>query len=320
MIHSLKPGQTIEDFFLLRKKELRNRKDGEEIYLHLELGDAHGRISASCWQHAEEYYRQLQEGEPVKVRGQVIDYKGRHHLSVEKIRPVKEDDVFDRESLTAKAPQAAEEYYADIVAFVASIENPPLQKLLHDIFADEDIRERFLNAAGGKLWHHDYIGGLAQHTCQVARICSQLSKLYPQLQYDLLIAGALLHDIGKVFEYENKGVIDFTTEGRLLGHIAMGFHFVARRIDAQTQFPQNLRQALLHLILSHQGTHEQGSPVLPMTREAMLLYFADQIDAQLNALDKIYQRDTQPGKQWSSYVKLLDRYFFLGDHPDKKGE
>lgn len=316
MICDIKPGQSIVAFFILRKKELRTMHGNRDFYLSLELGDSSGRIFASVWQNAEKLYSDLEEGQPVKVRAKVIDWKGRAHLSVEKIRPVEERDELDAGTLLPEAKADIQKILADIRAIIEDVKNEQLRVLLNSFYQDEKFAEQFCQAPGGKLWHHCYKGGLAEHTLAVANMCMQIASLYPRIHRDLLVAGALLHDIGKIREYEVQGFFDFSDAGRLLGHIAMGYHKVAERIEALPDFPEKLADQLLHLILSHQGKREQGAPVVPMTREAMILYYADELDSRLNAMERIYNRDKEPGRKWSQYIKLLDRFIYFGDEDD----
>ncbi len=191
---------------------------------------------------------------------------------------------------------------------MAGFTNPHLKSLLEELFADREFVAAFLRAPAGKLWHHNRIAGLIQHTAAVCRLCSILARMYPEVDRELLIAGAILHDIGKIEEFHYDTAIDYTDRGRLVGHIVIGAQRTAQRAAQISGFPPELLDSLLHLILSHQGEH--GSPVLPATREAFLLHFADQIDAKMDALRRI-TGTMAAGEQWK-FVKLLDRFLFLG--------
>ncbi len=301
------------DFFVVRKKEIRTKRESSEIYLSLELGDASGRIFGSLWKNAAEAYSALREGEAAKVRAMVIDWKGRPHLSIERIRPVSANDKVDLDKFLPTATVDVDEVLGEISHLIESVRTALLKDLLKSIFDDEPLLSAFRKAPGGKLWHHCYAGGLAEHTLAIAKIALQIADFYPRIQKDILLTGALLHDIGKVREYETKGFIDFSDEGRLQGHIAIGYHLVANHIERIENFPKSLRDQILHLILAHQGKLEQGSPVTPMTREALVLYYADELDSKLNAFERIFERENEAGKKWSQYVRLLDRYLYFGD-------
>jgi len=196
------------------------------------------------------------------------------------------------------------------------VQNTFLRGLLDLIFQDQKIRKAFGDAPGGKLWHHAYLGGLLEHTLSVTKIAEQAAKQYPGINRDLLLTAGLLHDIGKISSYTYRTVIDFTDEGRLLGHIVIGAQMVTDKIKIFPDFPRPLAKELLHLILSHQGKLEQASPVVPMTLEALLLYYADEIDSKANAFLRIQEREKKPGRTWSSYVNLMNQYFYFGEDED----
>lgn len=315
MIADLRPGDKVTDFFIVRRKELRARHDGEELYLSLELGDASARIFGSLWDNVQEAYESLQEGKPAKVRASVIEWQDRPHLNIIKIRPVTPEDQIYAEDLMPKSSVDPKKFYDELLQICDDMANPYLQQLVRTIYQDPSRKIALLQAPGGKLWHHNYEGGLLEHTWQMVRIVQAITELYPNTFKDLLLAGALLHDVGKIYEYEHSGYIDYSDVGRLHGHIAIGYHLVASEIEKIENFPSLLREHLLHLILAHQGQLEHGSPVVPVTREAIVLHFVDEIDSQLNAFDRIAAAEKGDAKKWSRYVRLLDRFLFIGEIP-----
>lgn len=316
VISKLQPGQRIAAFFILRKKEMRTKRESSDLYLSLELGDASGRIWGSLWQNVKESYKILEEGKPVKVLAKVIDYKGRLHLNIEKVRPTTPEDRIDIEQFIPVCPKDPELLYDQLSEKIKGMKNKVIQKLLNSFFKDPEFKKRFLRAPGGKLWHHAYIGGLLEHTLAVAHIAETVGGLYPEARLDMLLAGALLHDIGKIKEYRIDGMIDFSDQGRLHGHITIGHNMVAERIKGISDFPKPLRDELLHLILSHQGSRENGSPVPPMTLEAMILYYADELDSKANALQRIMNKEKRPDRRWSSFIPLLDRFIYFGSEDE----
>ena len=313
MISDLKAGQKLVEFFVLRHKEIRNKRDSSEIYLSLELGDASGRIFGSLWNDAAAMNDALQVGRVVKVRGLVIDWHGRNHLSVDKIRAAKTTDNVSLDAFLPHSKESPQALLERLSAYIKQVDDPFLEKLLLRVFEDDNLTLSLQRAPGGKLWHHCYSGGLLEHTLNVVQSCVSLSSNYPSLDKSLLVCGAILHDVGKIVEYSSNGFFEYSDEGRLHGHISIGFHLVAGWIDEIDGFPDELRKKLLHLILSHQGKKEHGSPVEPMTREAFVLNCADELDAKLAAFDRIFEREHEPGKKWSNYVNLLDRFFYFGD-------
>lgn len=318
MISDFKTGQKVTAFFILRHKERRMKKGSSESYLSFELGDASGRIFGSFWNAAEIDEHDFNAGGIVKIRATVIELHGRAYLNIDQIRPAGESDPVTMEDLLPKAARPAEQLLEEFEAHIEAIGNVHLKTLLEHLAHDKAIRPLLQQAPGGKLWHHCYMGGLLEHTLNVAKIVLVVAQNYPHVNADLLIAGALLHDIGKLFEYQWDGYIEYSDEGRLHGHIALGYHLIAARIDAQPDFPNDLRRHLLHLVLAHQGQKEQGSPVVPMTREAFILYYADELDSKLGAFDRICEQEHEEGKRWSNYVNLMDRFFYFGDETPLK--
>jgi 3'-5' exoribonuclease len=307
------PGSMITGFFMLRRKELGKKHSSNEPYLSIELTDASGRIFGSVWENAAELYTILTEGGTVKIRALVTEFKDRLHLSIIKIRPAIESDAVDLDVFVPEIESGKKEIELGIFAMVESITDAYLRKLAELFFHDNEFLQQFFKSPGGKLAHHCYRYGLAEHTLFVAKIALAVSDLYQNLNRSLLIAGALLHDIGKILEYNTRGYIEFSDRGRLHGHVAIGYQMVAERLKQLTDFPMPTADQLLHLILAHQGELEHGSPVLPMTPEAFVLYYADEIDSKLNALDRIIRSEKIPESNWSKYVNILNRFIYIED-------
>lgn len=310
MITDLKAGETIVSFFVLRKKEIKTRRESNEIYLSLELGDASGRIFGAVWDEPQKSYQAVEKGDVVKVKATVIDFRDRLHLNIEKLRKVDEKDEVDIKQLVPACDKDLKKLIAQLDELIASVSNTHLKHLLSSIFDDRTIRTPFETAPGGKLWHHNYLGGLLEHTLSVTEIADKIGQMYPDVNRDLLVTAGLLHDIGKIDSYRYDTMIDFTDEGRLLGHIVIGAQLVSERIKSLSEFPKELAKQLVHLILSHQGKLEQASPVVPMTLEGIILYYADEFDAKANAFLRIRKKEGH--KRWSSYVNLLGQYFYFG--------
>ncbi|MBN2417194.1 HD domain-containing protein [bacterium] len=322
-IGSLKPGDKVLDFFVIRKAELKTKKDGNP-YLVLNLGDASGRITATLWDDASRHYETFREGTIVKIQGSVRTYGEALQLTVERIRKAEAADGVSPADFVPRASCDVESLFALLVEKTGTVKNPHLRSLLEAVFLNEETGRRFREAPGGKLWHHAYSGGLIEHTLSVAAVCEAMCLQYTGIDRDLLITGALLHDIGKIEEYTfDRGFIDFTDAGRLHGHITIGARMIEQRIVELQQsgaFPEELKNLVIHLILSHQGELEHGSPVLPATLEAIVLYYADEMDSKANAIQRIIERDSASGKKWSQYINLLDRFIYLGSGSDDDQE
>ncbi len=312
MIQDIQPGQIITNFFVLRKKEIRKKQKNDDLYLSVELCNASGRIFGFVWENAQTINNSLKEGEVVKVKGTVTQWKDRCNLSVSKIRRATDKDNVDINSLVPKADVNADEGLAEIQEMIRGIENTFLKKLLELIFNDSQLWSAYSDAVGGKLWHHCYQGGLLEHSIQVVKLVRFFAAQYPSVNIDLLTTGALLHDIGKIYEYHTAPMIEYSDKGRLLGHVFLGSELLCEKMNNIKDFPELLRSELLHLILSHHGTPESGSNIKPMSREAILLNYADEIDSKMNAFSRIELQQKEPDKRWSNYVNLLDRFLYLG--------
>lgn len=307
-IRDLVPGDRVEEFFALRKVERKEYQGGER--LSLEFGDASGRIEGVMWEGYEGVLDQLTPGAIVKVRGQVGVFREKPQLKVERIRTVTDDDSVDLSSFVPRAPVEPATLASELVRFIESVQDEFLSRLLANLLSEGPTRDAYLQAAGGKRWHHDSIGGLAEHSLNMARIVDVLCHVYPDLDRDLLICGALLHDIGKIEQYEISTMIDYSDEGRLVGHINTGDFRVTTAMRAIEGFPAKTEQLLRHLIVSHQGQMETGSPVVPQTREAFILYYADEIDSKMGALRHVAEKTGE--RPWSDYVNLIGRHIYFG--------
>jgi len=316
MIKDLKPGDKFVAFFILRKKAIRTKFNSDEIYLSLELGDASQRINGTVWEKPQEVYQAIELGDIMKVKATAIHFKDKLHLNIEKIRKAEESDEFDIKELVPVVDKDREALLSHLDELIAGVENSYLKELLNLVFTDSEIREQFKDAPGGKLWHHNYLGGLLEHTLSVTDIADRVGQMYPNIKRDLIIAAGLLHDIGKISSYTYKTLIDFTDAGRLVGHIVIGAQMVKDKIREIKDFPKDLEMELTHLILSHQGKLEHASPVVPMTLEGLILYYADEIDSNANAYQRITKREKEPGRKWSSYVSLINRFLYFGSEEE----
>jgi len=299
---------SVTSFFAVRVKEIREYARGQ--YLRLELGDCTGRIPAVMWEPDQFCLSDLAEGMVVKVRGVVTEYKNKKQLTISRIRLAK-DDEYEIEDILPHSPQPEPERKARILGLTERIENSYIKRLVESFWADEQFFDDFLKAAAGKLWHHAYVGGLSEHSANVAELALRASEGYDFLNKDYLIFGGLFHDIGKITQYAVNAMIDYTDEGRLVGHISTADAWVCQRAATIESFPEKLLMKLRHLILSHHGTHEYASPILPQIPEAFIVFYCDEIDSKLGAINRI--REKQGGAGWSDYVKMLERFLYFGD-------
>ncbi len=260
-------------------------------YLSVLLSDKSGEIEGKLWQTGSNDYANLTEGEPVFVSGKVEKFKDKLQLNIDIIKEVKktESDIFQQ--LIPTTSKDIKRLYSELVSLKNSISNKYLHKLVEKILIkDREFLERFKAAPAASQKHHAYRGGLLEHTVSVANLCKLFSSKYSEINYDILIAGAILHDIGKVEEYDDK-TFKRTYSGKLLGHISIGIVIIDRKIASIKNFPSKLEYAIKHLILSHHGELEWGSPVQPLTLEAFLLHFADNIDSKVETFPQAKSGD-----------------------------
>jgi len=314
LIVDLVPGDAVLSFFIVRKKEIKDKKSTNESYLSFDFGDRSGRIRGSLWKDVQNINKNIQVGDVVKVKGKVITFFDHKHISIDQIRKTTPEDKVNPEQFLPSTTKNIRDMYAKLKANLTEIENPILQNLLKMFLTDKDFIDQFCRAPGGKLWHHAYLGGLLEHTLSVFLISKFFVRHYQNsINADLLLCAAFLHDVGKVEEFSTQGFIDYSTSGRLMGHITLGANMVMEKISQISNFPDHLKQQLIHCILSHHGQKERGSPVVPMTLEALILNFADDLDSSVAAFQRIMAKEKEPGKVWSNYVNLIDRFIYLGE-------
>ena len=314
LITDIVPGDTIISFFILRKKEVRQKKSSGETYLSLEFGDSSGRISGSLWNGVADARKKITTSDVVKIKGKVITFMEKPHITIEKIRKAVTKDNIDPNKFLPVSSMNTDEMLSELKTILAKIKNAFLKQLIESLSNDPDFIKKFCAAPGGKLWHHAYLGGLLEHTLSVIKLCNYSIQHYRDLvNGDILLTAAFLHDIGKMEEFNIDGFINYSTPGRLIGHINIGFNVVLEKISQIPDFPEQLQQQLTHCLLSHHGEKEKGSPVVPQTIEALILSYADQIDSSVGAFQRIIEKEKEPGKNWSNYINLIDRFVYLGE-------
>ncbi len=307
-IRALRPGMRLANaVYLLEEKQVRTTKKGNP-YLSARLRDATGRITAQFWDVPAGIVERLVAGQGVTVSGEVTAYQEQVQIRLDTIQPC----PIDPGAFLPSSERSAIEMGEELDGYVAQVADPWLQQLLRRIFTDPRFRLFFLRAPGAKEYHHACLGGLAEHSLGVAAFVHLAVSHYPGLSVDLLLSGALLHDIGKVEAYQWETGLGLTDEGQLLDHIFMGAQRVAREIDDLPGFPQELRRNLLHLILSHHGEEAFGSPVRPKTMEAVALHLLDLLDARLRGFQDHLQRQASPEGTWTEWSKMFGTALYRG--------
>jgi 3'-5' exoribonuclease len=279
----LSDGQIVVSHFLVREKEVRTSVRTGSSWLQLELVDRTGAISGKMWDNFTALVPTFDRDDVVQIRGRVKLFNGQKELTLEQIIPVLERD-YDLSDFLPHTKHDIEKMYGELRAAVAGVKNPWLKRLLNDVVEDPLIVPRLKRAPAAMTMHHAFLGGLLEHVVSLLGLAAGVTAHYTELDADLLVAGVILHDIGKIDELRYARGIDYSTEGRLLGHIMIGVSLVHEKIKAIPGFPPQLAVLLEHLIVSHHGTHEFGSPSLPQTREAVALHFLDDMDSKMGAM------------------------------------
>jgi 3'-5' exoribonuclease len=306
----LNSEQSITTFFLVHEKEIRNTREGRP-YLRLELGDRSGTIEARMWDQFEIAAKDIGRDDFVKVNARVEIYRNRPQLSLQQVRLAKPEEV-DLADFLPHTKEDVGKLYAQLLEYAGSIGNPWLKKLVTGIVSDPSIAAKFKRAPAAKVMHHAYLGGLIEHVLSLCGLAKQAAAHYPELDVDLLLTAAILHDVGKLDELCYERAISYTVEGQLLGHIMMEFETVSKAMDAIEGFPANLKTVVQHLLISHHGQYEFGSPKLPMIREALVFHYLDDLDSKLAAARAALALDTgEP--EWSAYSGALGRKFLRLD-------
>lgn len=294
--------------------ERRLKKNGDAFFT-LQCADATGTISAVIWDGHEELEQGIVKRDDFAlIHGDVGEFNGKAQLTVRRVIPVEEADV-DMAAFVAVSPRPRAEMEEELDAWIAQVTQPDCRRLLDRVFGHERLRELYCTAPAAAKIHQAYVHGLLDHTLAVMRLADGIAAAYQPIDRDLLITGALLHDIGKVRELDWRRTITYTTEGRLLGHIPMGASMIDAMIDEMKRrdgFDDHYHQHILHLILSHHGKQEWGSPVTPKTREAFVLHYADHTEAYMASFVNEVREAGEKGEPWTGYSRMFESYLYTG--------
>jgi 3'-5' exoribonuclease len=311
-LRELEDGQRVAGVYAVRERELRRKRNGDP-WLRLKLCDASGSVEAVAWEEAEARYAAAAPGTPVHVAGafEVSDRWG-PKIKLSELREAAVGE-YAPEDLTASSEVSLEHLESGLRQLLATVQEPQLRQLLDRFFGEHSpIWARFRDAPAAKVYHQAYRHGLLEHTVSVAQAVSAAANFFPGIDREVAVAGALLHDIGKTEAYnEDPLAIDLTDAGRLQGEIPLGYYTVRRQIEEIPGFDPALAQAVLHIILSHHGSLEHGSPVVPATREAVLVHMIDNLGGRLGSFDRL-ERELPDGESWSSFDRALSGSAYFG--------
>jgi 3'-5' exoribonuclease len=311
-IRELEAGQRVATVFAVRERDLRQKRNGEP-FLRLVLGDRSGSIEAVCWEEAEDRYGLAEPGSALHVTGTFEQSdKWGAKIKVLELRPARADE-FSADDLAPGPQLSVDRLEADLRDLIETIQRPQLRELLDRFFGPGSAAwQRFREAPAAKHYHQAYRHGLLEHTVSVAQAVSAAAALFPGIDRDVAVTGGLLHDIGKTEAYNDDPLaIELTDAGRLHSEIPLGYYKVRREIEEIGGFDADLAQAVLHVILSHHGALEHGSPVVPATREAALVHAIDNLGGKLGSFDRL-ERELPDGESWSSFDRALEGSAFFG--------
>lgn len=314
-VAELKSGDTVSDIFILSEKNLAAKKDGNS-YMHLTISDKTGDIRGVVWENVDQIASAVDSGDVVHIEGSISEYRGALQIVVRKMETYA-DEIIDPGVFLPSTQRDIEEMFERLLMMIDTIEKDYIKSLFKVFWGDADFVSRFKDAPAGKKMHHAYIGGLLEHTLSMATLADKISGHYTGVDRDLLIAGAVLHDIGKIHEYSYRLHIDYSDKGRMLSHIAIGLEMLNEKLNAIDDFPEEDAMLLKHMLISHHGAREFGSLEPPKTIEAVLLNYIDEIDAKVNGIREFIHSE-ETGERWTSYHRVLNRHFYIG--PDREGQ
>ncbi|MBZ0198695.1 MAG: HD domain-containing protein [Ignavibacteriaceae bacterium] len=314
---SLNKGDAVSHYLLLKKCEVRLTKAGKE-YITIELGDRSCSLGSNIWDNFEVFYNSAKTGDVVKVTGTIDEYQGNLQIKISHIRVTKESDgvsPVDFQVHSKRNPDVMKKEFFDRLEIIST---PALKLLMQNIF-NEDNFALYSTAPAGKQWHHAYIHGLLEHTLEIIKICDLMSDIHPEINRDMLICGAMMHDFGKVEELNFNGAFEYSDKGKLLGHIVISAMKVKDEAEKISGFSEELKNCLIHLVLSHQGKLEFASPVVPKTLEAITLYQADELSAKGNAYKNALATEIRGDAKWTKYIGLASTDLYNhGIEPDQE--
>lgn len=299
-------NQIVDSLFLVSAKNHGVTKGGNG-YLVLKLLDKSGEIEGRVWERADDLGRGFDKNDFVRVRGQATLYQGKVQIRVQDVMRVDEKTVA-AEDFLPKSPFDPESMLDELQSILRGIKSPHLLALAEAFFADQELMELLKRAPGAKTIHHAYLSGLLEHTLSLVKLILKVVENYHGIDVELLLIGGFLHDIGKVYEFSCDRALEYTEQGQLLGHLVMELEMVNKKITTIANFPEELAMLVKHMLVSHHGALEFGSPKLPQTLEAVILYALDDLDGKIQAIQRLPEKE--PGSKWTTFHRAYGRSFY----------
>lgn len=309
-------GDRLEHFLLVQKVEVKTYQQNKS-YLFIELRDETSFLNANIWDNVAPAKNIFEHGKVVYVEGTIEEYKSNLQIKITNYKLPKDSDNVSVQDFLPKSKRSLKGMEKEFQSLIDEMKNDFLKKLLSKIFSEETF-DKYKTAPAGKAWHHAYLHGLLEHSLEMANICKLVANFHEEIDRDLVVAGALIHDIGKIEELNFTSAFEYSEKGKLLGHIMIGAMLVNEAAAEIADFPEILKTELLHLVLSHQGKLENASPVVPKSLEAIALYHADELSAQTNAYKSALSSSLQPDSNWTKYLPLISTEIYKSSFVENK--
>ncbi len=312
-VRDLQDKQTVLSIFLVRDKAVLTGKNGKS-YISLILGDNSGTVDARIWDNVDQVSHLFQSGDMIRIKGLVQIFQNRKQVVIHRLEKALAEE-YKMDDFISSAQRSPDEMLQQLLQLVNEMKDQNLRQLTIDVLTDPEIRPRMLKAPAAKTIHHAYLSGLLEHVLSICGLMKAIATHYSAqgivLREDLLYFGAIFHDIGKIWELDIEQGISYTDKGKLLGHMILAVELVEKKASRILGFPEELKDLCKHIILSHHGKLEYGSPKTPMFLEAFIVAAVDDFDSKINTLDRFLKAERETGERWSRYHQLFDRYFFL---------
>lgn len=305
-INQIEPGESIDDIYIVRDPILRSTTRGD-LYIAMYLSDRTGQLNGRMWQASEVVYKSLPQPGYVYIQGRSELYQNNLQIVINNISPIDPSKV-NIDDFLARTDKDIKQLFEEIKSLLNQINNTQLKALVDEFLADTELMEKFRNVPGGVKLHHDYIGGLLEHTHNMLRVAKAILPLYPNVQADLVLAGTFLHDIGKTEELTYDMTFSYTDSGQLIGHIVKSVLMIQQKAEALRkkgiEIDQTILDVLSHIILSHHGEYEFGSPKIPATAEAFIVYYIDDLDSKISQVTSAINSE-QGDSNWTAWKNAL---------------
>jgi 3'-5' exoribonuclease len=307
-IASLKEGDWVEEVYLVTSKQISTAKNGV-TYLSLKLADKTGEIDGRLWDNADDVSGKFAREDFVRIKGMASIYQGSMQIKMKALEKV-DDSRVDVANFLETSPRNIDDMVKELRIVAAAVANGYLRQLMNAFLDDPAFMVLFKRTPAAKTLHHNYIGGLLEHVVELVALARDVARHFPSIDMDLLTVGAFLHDIGKVKELAVRKSIEYTTEGRLIGHISLGYEMIVEKVNAIPAFPTELSLLLKHIMLSHHGEYEFGSPKRPKIQEAIVINYLDDLAAKINNFQTTLRKENVAEGAWTGYSKMHDRYLY----------